>query len=138
MKKLWDEFKSFAFKGRVIDLAIGVVIGGAFGAIVTSLVNDIISPLIGLFFDTDLSVLTAKIGNVEISYGSFITAIINFFIIAIVLFLIVRSINAAEKKLAAKKEEAPAEPTTKICPYCKSEIAIGATRCPHCTSKLDD
>lgn len=135
MKKLWKEFREFAFKGNVMDMAVGIVIGGAFTAIVTSLVGDIISPLIGLLFDNDFAGLTAKVGNVDIAYGSFITAVINFFIVALVLFAIIKAINKA--KSIKKEEPAPAEaPKTKVCPYCKSEIAIDATRCPHCTSEL--
>ena len=139
MKNIWKEFKEFAFKGNVIDMAVGVVIGAAFSSIVNSLVGDIITPLIGLIFDKDFSALTATVGNVEIAYGAFVSAIINFFIVAIVLFLFIKGINTA-KKLAEKKEEPkePAAPTTKVCPFCKSEIALDATRCPHCTSKLDD
>ena len=136
MKKLWKEFKTFAFKGNVMDMAVGVVIGAAFSAIINSLVGDIISPLIGLLFDNDFSGLTAKVGNVDIAYGSFITAIINFFIVALVLFAIIKAFNGAEKSL--KKPEEPAAPTTKICPFCKTEIPLEATRCPHCTSDLKE
>ena len=136
MKKLWNEFKTFAFKGNVMDMAVGVIIGAAFGAIVSSLVGDIISPLIGLLFKQDFSTLTATVNEVEIHYGAFIAAVINFVIIALVLFLVIKSFNKASD-LKKKPEEAPAAPTTKVCPYCKSEIPIGATRCPHCTSELD-
>ncbi len=136
MKKLWNEFKTFAFKGNVMDMAVGVIIGAAFGAIVSSLVGDIISPLIGLLFKQDFSTLTATVNEVEIHYGAFIAAVINFVIVALVLFLVIKSFNKASG-LKKKPEEAPAAPTTKVCPYCKSEIPIGATRCPHCTSELD-
>ena len=138
MKKLLKEFKEFALKGNVLDMAIGVVIGAAFKAIVDSLVADVISPLIGLLFKNDFADLAATIGGVDIKYGAFITAIINFVIVAAVLFAVVKTINAA-KKLTEKKEEpaAPAAPTTKVCPFCKSEISIDATRCPHCTSELE-
>ena len=136
MKKLWNEFKTFAFKGNVMDMAVGVIIGAAFGAIVSSLVGDIISPLIGLLFKQDFSTLTATVNEVEIHYGAFIAAVINFVIVALVLFLVIKSFNKASD-LKKKPEEAPAAPTTKVCPYCKSEIPIGATRCPHCTSELD-
>lgn len=137
MKKFLNEFKAFALKGNVMDMAIGVIIGAAFKAIVDSLVNDVISPLIGLLFNANFTQLTFKIGDVEVFYGSFITAIVNFIIVAFVLFLVVKGINNA-KKLTEKKPEpaAPAAPTTKVCPFCKSEIAIDATRCPHCTSEL--
>ncbi len=137
MKKLLKEFKDFINRGNVMDLAVGVMIGGAFSAIITSLVDDIISPLLGLFGDLNLSDLSVSLGGVELRYGSFLTAIINFLIIAFVLLLFVKLINGASALTRKKKEEAPAAPTTKACPYCKSEIAIAATRCPHCTSTLE-
>ena len=137
MKKFFEEFKAFISKGNVLDLAIGVIIGGAFQAIVSSFTNDIVSPLLGLFTNMDFSALVAKIGDVEIRYGAFITAVLNFLIMALVVFTFVRSIRKAEKLLKKKEEAAPAAPTTKVCPYCKSEISIEATRCPHCTSQLD-
>ncbi len=118
-----------------MDMAVGVIIGAAFQAIVTSLVNDIISPIIGLIANTDMSYLVWTVGDVEIRYGAFITAIINFIIMAFVIFTIVRTINKVAD--SHKKPEAPAAPTTKVCPYCKSEIAIDATKCPHCTSELE-
>lgn len=133
MKSFIAEFKKFLLRGNVIDLAVGVIIGGAFQKIVTSLVDDIISPLIGLVANTDLSAMVATVGDVEIRWGAFITAIINFIIMAFVIFLIVKAINKAAE-LGKKKEEET--PTTKKCPYCKSEIPIEATRCPHCTSEL--
>ncbi|SCY06218.1 large conductance mechanosensitive channel [Lachnospiraceae bacterium XBB2008] len=133
MKGFFGEFKKFILRGNVIDLAVGVIIGAAFQAIVTSLVDDIISPLIGLIANTDLSDMVAMVGDVEIRWGAFITAIINFIIMAFVIFLIVKAINKAAE-LGKKKEEE--KPTTKKCPHCKSEIDIEATRCPHCTSEL--
>ena len=133
MKGFFAEFKKFILRGNVIDLAVGVIIGAAFQAIVTSLVDDIISPLIGLVANTDLSDMVATVGDVEIRWGAFITAIINFIIMAFVIFLIVKAINKAAE-LGKKKEEE--KPTTKKCPHCKSEIDIEATRCPHCTSEL--
>ena len=133
MKAFFAEFKKFILRGNVIDMAVGVIIGAAFQAIVTSLVDDIISPLIGLVANTDLSAMVATVGDVEIRWGAFITAIINFIIMAFVIFLIVKAINKAAE-LGKKKEEET--PTTKKCPYCKSEIPIEATRCPHCTSEL--
>ena len=133
MKGFFAEFKKFILRGNVIDLAVGVIIGAAFQAIVTSLVDDIISPLIGLVANTDLSDMVATVGDVEIRWGAFITAIINFVIMAFVIFLIVKAINKASEIGKNKEEE---KPTTKECPYCKSEIAIEATRCPHCTSEL--
>ena len=137
MKKAWNEFKTFAFKGNVMDMAVGVIIGAAFGAIVSSLVGDIISPLIGLLFKQDFSTLTATVNEVEIHYGAFIAAVINFLIVALVLFAVIKAFNKAGD-LKKKPEEAPAAPTTKVCPFCKTEIPIGATRCPHCTSELED
>lgn len=134
MKKFLEEFKAFALKGNVMDLAVGVIIGGAFQAIVTSLVGDIISPIIGIFASTDFSNLIATINGSEVKYGAFITAIINFIIMAFIIFCIVKALNKlAERK---KKEEAN-EPTEKTCPFCQSTISIKATRCPHCTSALE-
>lgn len=135
MKSFFDEFKKFILRGNVMDMAVGVIIGAAFQAIVTSLVNDIISPIIGLIANTDMSYLVWTVGDVEIRYGAFITAIINFIIMAFVIFTIVRTINKVAD--SHKKPEAPAAPTTKVCPYCKSEIAIDASKCPHCTSDLE-
>ncbi len=136
MKKLVQEFKDFALRGNVMDLAVGVIIGAAFQAIINSLVNDIISPLIGLIANTDLSYLVATVGDVEIRYGAFITAIINFILMAIIIFFLVKGMNALAN-MGNKKKEEPAAPTTKICPYCKSEIPLDAVRCPHCTSTLE-
>lgn len=133
MKNFLSEFKKFVLRGNVIDLAVGVIIGAAFQAIVNSLVDDIISPLIGLIADTDLSDMVATVGGVDIRWGAFVTAIINFIIMAFVIFLIVKGINKVTE-LGKKKEEE--KPTTKVCPHCKSEINIEATRCPHCTSEL--
>ena len=138
MKKFLNEFRDFALRGNVMDLAVGVIIGAAFQAIINSLVNDVISPLIGLVANTDLSYMVATVGEVEIRYGAFITAIINFVIMALIIFLIVKGMNALANKGRKKKAPAAAAPATKICPYCKSEIAAGATRCPHCTSVLAD
>ena len=136
MKKFFQEFKEFAMRGNVIDLAVGVIIGGAFQKIVSSLVDDMISPIIGLFAKTDLSALVVKVFDVEIKYGSFLTAIINFIIMAFVIFVIIKTLN----KIASfgKHKEEPKAPTTKKCPFCQSEIDIKAIRCPHCTSQLED
>lgn len=136
MKKFFSEFKSFISKGNVIDLAVGVIIGGAFQAIVSSFTGDIVSPLLGLFTNVDFSSKVAMIGDVELRYGAFITAVINFLIMALVVFAFLKALRGAEKMV--KKEEAPPAPTTKKCPYCFSEIDIKATRCPHCTSMLED
>ena len=135
IKKFFEEFKAFAMRGNVLDMAVGVVIGGAFTAIVNSLVNDIINPAIGLFFNADFSDVGIHVGDVMIGIGSFINAVINFLIIAFVLSVVIKFVNSLHKKPA--EPEAPAEPTTKVCPYCQSEISIKAVRCPHCTSKLE-
>lgn len=134
-----SEFKKFILRGNVMDMAVGVIVGGAFTSIVTSLNQDILTPLLGIFGGTDFTSLSVKLGSGEeapvLMYGNFITAVVNFLITALVIFCIVKGINALNEKFK-KKEEAPAAPTTKKCPFCKSEIAIDATRCPHCTSEL--
>lgn len=137
MKKILNEFKEFINRGSVIDMAVGIMIGGAFKAIVDALVNNLISPLIGVLFKKDFNALFFTINEVQFYYGALVMAIINFLIVAIVLFMIIKFINTLHK-IGKKKEEeaAPAAPTTKVCPYCKSEIAIDATRCAHCTSEL--
>ena len=141
------EFGDFIKKGNVIDLAVAVIIGGAFGAIVSSLVKDVIMPPIGLLLGgvdfaslfIDLSgegyatlAAAQEAGAATLNYGLFINTIINFLIVAFVVFLVIRQINKMEKQ----EEAAPAEPTTKACPFCYTEIAIKATRCPNCTSEL--
>lgn len=133
MKQFLSEFKKFALRGNVVDLAVGVIIGGAFQAIVSSLVNDVISPAIGIFAKTDFSNLILNINGAEIKYGSFITAVINFIIMAFIIFVIVKVINKIHS-LEDKNEVK--EPTTKVCPFCQSTISIKATRCPHCTSEI--
>ena len=137
MKKngFWSEFRQFIAKGNVMNLAVGVIIGAAFQAITNSLVNDIISPVIGLFASADMSAWSVMSGGAEIRYGAFLTAIINFLIMALVIFLLVKILNRI--MAMGKKPEPKAEPTTKKCPFCCSEIAIEATRCPHCTSELE-
>lgn len=135
MKKFMQEFKEFAMRGNVVDLAVGVIIGAAFKAIVDSLVNDMLSPVLGLLFKQDFSGLSFMIFGVEVRYGAFITAVLNFIIMAFVIFLFVKAINKIAA-LGKKKEEAVEAVTTKKCPYCCSEVAIEATRCPHCTSEL--
>jgi len=140
MKKLISEFKAFIAKGSVIDLAVGVIIGAAFKSIVDSLVGDVISPLIGLLADTNFSDLVWQIDGVSIGYGAFLTAIINFLIMAFVLFLLVKAINATHtlgSRFKRDQIERPSAPTEKVCPYCKSKIAIDATRCPYCTSEVE-
>lgn len=130
------EFKEFALRGSVMDLAVGVIIGAAFQAIVNSLVEDILSPILGLVLQGNFSGLSLDLfdGRVSIRYGSFFMAIVNFVIMAFVIFLIVKGINTIRNR--GKKNETP-EPTEKTCPYCQSQISIKATKCPHCTSTLD-
>ena len=132
-----SEFKEFISRGNVMDMAVGVVVGGAFGAIVTSLVDDIIGPIIGMILGgIDFSGLAITVGSANIMIGNFIQAIINFLIIALCIFSVVKAFNAANAKL--KKPEEEAAPVTKICPFCKSEINIEATRCALCASELKD
>ncbi len=163
---MWKEFKQFALKGNVIDLAVGVIIGGAFQKIVTSLVEDIIMPVVTIFTgNVDYTELSVVVNNSEIKYGSFITAVINFLIIALSIFFAIKYVNrldksfekfkkkelkkieklkkkgkfgrrAGDKELEEELTKEP-EPTTKECPYCFTEINIHATRCPHCTSELE-
>ena len=136
MRKFLEEFKTFISKGNVMDMAVGIIIGGAFTSIVSSLVNDIINPLLGLFGGMNFDQLAWNItGDVTLYYGKFITAVVNFLIMAFIVFLIVKVMNSATSKF--QKKEEPKAPTTKVCPYCKSEIAIDATKCPHCTSELE-
>ncbi len=141
MKAFWKEFKTFISRGSVMDMAVGIIIGGAFTAIVNSLVNDLVMPLLSLLtggFDfTKLSVvLGSGEGAATLSYGLFISAVINFLLIAFVIFCLIKSINKMKDKIAKKEEEE--EASTKVCPFCKSEIDIAATRCPHCTSELKE
>lgn len=149
------EFKEFALKGNIIDMAVGVVIGGAFQSIVNSLVNDIIMPAISIITgNVDFNNMVLTVGNASIKYGSFITTIVDFLIIAFSIFFAVKYINKLNKlkelgELAAKLDkngkiikhkskilEEQKEPETKVCPYCLTEIKYHATRCPHCTSSL--
>lgn len=125
------EFKDFAMRGNVMDLAIAVIIGGAFGKIIASLVTDILMPLIGLLLGgISFSNLSVTVNEAVIAYGLFIQAIVDFVIVAFVIFLLVRTMNRM------KKPEPAAEPTTKECPHCFSTIHIKANRCPNCTSQL--
>ena len=153
MKNLFQDFKDFIMKGNVIDLAIGVIIGSAFGAVITSVVDNLLMPSLGLLLGgadfKDLFVvlkqgeqalqpgatleMAREIGAVTLNYGQFITDIINFLLLALGVFLIIKGINALQKS----KEEEPAEPTEKDCPFCHKVIPIQATRCPFCTSELD-
>jgi len=148
---MWKDFKKFALKGNIIDLAIAVIIGGAFGKIVTSLVNDIVMPILTMItgsikFENLFIALNGKsYGTIEaavadgastLNYGVFISSVINFFIIAVSIFIAVRQINKIQAKF--EKKEEPKAPTVKDCPFCKSSIHIDATRCPNCTSALDN
>jgi large conductance mechanosensitive channel len=145
------EFKDFALRGNVVDMAVGIIIGAAFGTIVSSLVNDVIMPPIGLVLGgVDFANLFALLkagsppgpyasladaqtaGAVTINYGLFFNNIVSFLIVAFVMFLLIRGIN----RLQEEEESPPAEPTTKECPYCLSSIPVKATRCAHCTSEL--
>jgi large conductance mechanosensitive channel len=131
--KFIKEFKEFATQGSLMDIAVGMIIGAAFTAIVTSLVDDIISPVIGMFMKSDFSDLVATVNGVDIAYGKFIMALVNFIIVAFVIFCMVKAIAKAK---GFGKEEEEVSPETKICEFCKSEVPIEATRCPHCTSEL--
>lgn len=149
MKKLLSEFRQFAARGNVIDLAVGVIIGGAFGKIVTSLVNDIIMPPFGVvmgkvdFRDMYINLsgtaypsldAAKEAGAATLNYGAFINTIIEFLIVAFALFMLIKQINKLQK--LGKKEEEKKAPTEKDCPFCFSHISIKATRCPNCTSEL--
>ena len=156
---MFKEFKKFIARGNVIDLAVGVIIGGAFQAIVTSLVNDLITPLISMITgNVNFDGLVLKVGEAELKYGNFISAIINFLIVALVIFFMIKAINKLDQKNKAsleklsnskiasklkknkkgKDEEEEKEPETKLCPYCLSEIPFKATKCAHCASDLKD
>jgi large conductance mechanosensitive channel len=125
------EFREFAMRGNVLDLAIAVIIGGAFGKIVASLVEDIIMPLIGLIIGgIDFNSLAFTVGSAQVTYGSFIQNVVDFLIVAFVIFLIIRTMNRFKKPAPA------AAPTTKECPRCFTTIPLKATRCPNCTSEL--
>lgn len=138
MKQFIQEFKEFISRGNVMDMAVGIIIGGAFTSIVSSLVEDIINPILGLFGGMNFDQYHVKLlGQVTLNYGRFITAVINFLIMALVIFVIIKAMNTASAKLT-KKEEVEEAVTTKKCPFCKSEIDVEATRCPHCTSELSE
>jgi len=130
MKKFLNEFKEFALQGNVLNLAVGVIIGAAFQSVVSSLTDNILSPIIGLFAGKNFDDLTLEVLGVTLKYGAFITNVINFIIMALVVFLLVKGIN---KIMKVKKAD---EPVTKVCPYCYSDIPEQATRCPECTSEL--
>lgn len=140
MKKFFSEFKAFVMRGNVMDLAVAVIIGGAFQSIVSSLCNDVITPfiqyIIGMITGAESIDEMMQVLNVgPISFGNFISAIINFIIMALIIFVIVKIVNKA-MTAGKKKEEEVEEVTTKICPHCMSEIHIEATKCPHCTADI--
>lgn len=143
---MFKEFKKFIMRGNVLDMAVGIIIGNAFKEIVDSLVDNIIMPAISCVVGrVDISGLSATVGEIHIAYGQFLNAILNFLIIAFSLFMAIKIVNkineinkAAMSKFTKKGEEETPTPTTKKCPYCLSEIDILATRCPHCTSILED
>lgn len=131
MKKFIEEFKAFALRGNVMDMAIGVIIGGAFSGIVTSLTDNFINPVLNLL--TGHAVYSWQ--DVAGFASAFVSSVINFIIMAFILFCLVKGIN---KLMSVGKKKEPAEKTTRTCPYCQSEISIKATRCPHCTSQLSE
>ena len=142
LKSFFSEFKQFAMRGNVIDMAVGIIIVAAFGKIVSSLVEDVIMPPIGWvlgnvdFSDLKLILVqkSAEAEEVAIKYGAFLNTVISFIIVAFAVFILIKAINTLQAKMI--KAEAEAAPTTKKCPYCCSDIAIEATRCPHCTSQV--
>ena len=135
MKKFLEEFKKFALRGNVLDMAIGVIVGGAFTGIVTSLTANFINPLLNLIMTGGTGEISDGVAwTLGAAVASFLTTVVNFIITAFVLFVLLKGINRL--MTLGKKKEAPAAPTTKKCPYCLSEIPIAATRCAHCTSEL--
>ena len=146
-KGFFAEFKEFISRGNVMDMAVGVIIGGAFQSIINSLVNDVVMPVLSVITGgTDFSAWSitlveadkaAEKAAVMLNYGNFISAVINYLLMALVIFTFVRTINKITAKMAPKKEEAPAAPTTKVCPYCLSEIPLEAKKCAHCTSDVE-
>lgn len=138
-----SEFRDFISRGNVMDMAVGVLIGGAFSSIVTSLTEDVISPILGLFGGMNFDQLSVNIlGEVTLNYGKFITAVVNFLLMALIIFLMLKGLNALQAKAAslarlnAAQDDTPAAPAVKTCPYCLMEIPAGAVRCGHCTSQL--
>ena len=133
MKKLLQEFKEFALKGSMFDMAIGLIMGTAFSGLINSLVETVFNPLLALICGgSAFEDLSFKILNTTFPVGQFISTIVNFLLMALVLFLLVKAVNKVREKTTPKKD-----PTTKICPFCQGEINIKATRCPHCTARLE-
>lgn len=130
MKKFLKEFKEFALRGNVMDMAVGIIIGGAFSGIVTSLTDNFINPVLNAVTGQAVYTKTDVLGFVS----AFVSSVINFIIMAFILFCLIKGVNKLMS--IGKKKDVPAAPTTKICPYCKSEIPLEATRCAHCTSEL--
>ena len=135
-KSFFKEFKDFILRGNVMDLAVGVIIGAAFKDIVDALTSDFINPLINSVGGAEIGGTIEILGGQYLNYGHFLTAVINFVIMAFILFVMLKSVNKI-MTLGRKKEEAEEAATTKKCPYCLSEIDIEATKCPHCTSDLE-
>ncbi|MDR2360561.1 MAG: large conductance mechanosensitive channel protein MscL [Oscillospiraceae bacterium] len=132
MKKFFTEFKAFALRGNVVDLAMAVIIGAAFQGIVKSLTDNILAPILGLLVSENLDALSVTFFGVTLKYGAFITSVVNFFIMAFVIFLLVKLIKFAS---GPKRADEPV-PAVKVCPYCRMEVNAEATRCPHCTSEI--
>lgn len=131
IKNFIDEFKAFALRGNMMDMAVGIIIGGAFTGIVTSLTDNFINPILNVVTGAKMYTLQDVAG-----FGSnFISALVNFLIMAFVLFVLLKAVNKVAS--IGVKKQADAAPTTKVCPFCQSEIALAATRCPHCTSQLE-
>lgn len=135
MKKFLQEFKEFALQGNVMSMAVGVIVGAAFKDLVTSFTDNIITPIINCIGGAEIQGRIHLLGDQYINYGAFITAVINFLIMAFIIFLMVKAMNNLAN-IGKKKEEAVEEVTTKECPYCKSEIHKDATKCPHCASEV--
>jgi len=133
MKKFLNEFKDFALKGNVMSLAVGVIIGSAFQGVVKSLTDNILSPIIGLFTKQNFDSIELNVVGITLKYGAFITSVINFLIMALVVFLLVRGMN---RLLSLVEQKPAAAPPPRLCPYCKTAIHKDATRCPACTSEL--
>ena len=133
MKKFLNEFKKFALRGNVMDMAVGIIIGGAFTGIVTSLTDNFINPILQMVIGGFKKETIPTWPQVRVYASNFGTAVVNFIIMAFILFCLLKFINSL--LTLGKKKEAPAAPTTKVCPFCKSDIKIEATRCPHCTSE---
>lgn len=138
MKKFIKEFREFISKGNVLDLAVGVIIGGAFSSIVTSLTDNIIKPVINCIGGAEIQGKIHLVGDNYIDYGAFLSAIINFLIMALIIFCIIKAVNKAMSLGHKKDEEVQEAPAVKICPFCKSEIAADAVKCPHCTADLTE